>query len=145
MKLKCKFGKPHHGWLPVKLTAGDYNLEMDVSDVPVDPIYILISSLHRALNGLESEVWWHLEPASYYFYFEPEENGEVKFLIAFAEENVTRNHREIVFETAGSQAEIIFPFWRAIKEFASHSYEGPDWPPVDHAELEKLTALVKGE
>jgi hypothetical protein len=67
MKLKCKFGEPHYGWLPVKLTAGDYTLEMDVSDVPVDPIYILILSLHRALNGLESEIWWHLEPVSYYF------------------------------------------------------------------------------
>jgi hypothetical protein len=145
MKLKCKFGEPHHGWLSIRLTTGDFSLEMEVSDVPVDPIYVLISSLCLALNGLESEVWWHLEPASYYFYFEPEEQGEFKFSIAFAESNVTRNHRETVFETSGSKAEIIFPFWRAIKEFASHSYKEPDWSAIDHAELENLTVLVRGE
>ncbi|MBK8903705.1 MAG: hypothetical protein IPM53_21155 [Anaerolineaceae bacterium] len=128
MKLECKFGKPHDGWLPVSLNAGGFSLEIDVSDVPVDPIYVLISSLYRALSGLDSEVWWHLEPASYYFYFEPEETGELKFTIAFAEENVTRNHREIVFETSGSKAEIILPLWRAIQEFVSYSYKEPDWP-----------------
>jgi hypothetical protein len=79
------------------------------------------------------------------FYFEPEETGEIKFSITFAESTVTRNHRETVFETLGSKAEIIFPFWRALKEFASHSYEEPDWPPVDHVELEKLTVLASGE
>jgi len=56
MKLKCKLGIPQHGWLHVLVTIDKFRLEMDVSDVPVNPIDILMSSLSRALHKFESEL-----------------------------------------------------------------------------------------
>lgn len=143
MKIKCKFGVPHHGWLPVKVTVGDFYLEMEASDVPVNPINILISSLTRTLSGFESEVWWHLEPASYYFSFASEGEDNYKFTISFADVDSVSSKRQHIFETSGNKNEIILPFWRAVKEFASHSYLEPHWPETYEGWIDQLTTMVK--
>jgi len=69
-KLTLEFGVPEHGWLPIKIAFNDFSLEFEASDVPANPIDQLISSLISVTKGLKAEVWWHLEPAYYYFEFE---------------------------------------------------------------------------
>ena len=143
MKLKCRFGVPEHGWLLVQVLAGDYTLEMDVSDVPVNPIDQLIESLCRVLYGMESEVWWHLEPASYYFSFSRSGTTKYRCEITFAKGNKVSDPRRDVLTVVGNVNEVIFPFWRAIREFMTYEYEEPRWPKTDAFAVEKLTELVR--
>ena len=143
MKVKCKFGVPHHGWLPVKITIGDFTLEFEASDVPANPVDLLTASLLRSLHGLESEVWWHLEPASCYFTFTPIQAEQYLFSISYADSHSDAEVRHEKYRMSGGRDEVIVPFWRAIKEFMSHSYLSSDWPLTYDLELEKLTSAIK--
>lgn len=145
MKLKVKFGTPHHGWLPVEITQNDFELQFEASDVPVNPIDQLIEGLLRVINNLESEVWWHLEPPSYYFNFSRISTDQFCLAISFADDSKVTTTRQELFRAIGTKKEIIAPFWRAIKEFLSHSYVEPDWPPLYTEELEELTKKIKAE
>jgi hypothetical protein len=60
-KLKVEFHQPEHGWLPVTLRQGDFELRFRASDVPVNLIDLLISSIRQITKGDATEVWWHLE------------------------------------------------------------------------------------
>ncbi len=141
-KIKIKFGEPHHGWLPVSFVAGEFVLDFDASDVPENPLYHLIDAIYKALVGLESEIWWHhLEPAGYYFSFEPKGPDECVLKVTFTNGNVPEKTKKI-FETNGSFSQILFPFWRGVKEFNTHNYSEPHWPGVPAYELQKLTTLI---
>jgi len=145
MKLKCKLGVPQHGWLPILLTYGDFRLEMDVSDVPVNSVDLLVHSLSRVIDGLESDVWWHLEPASYTFSFSPKEMDKFSFGVSFLDGSVGDEKSQHIFECTGSRDEIILPFWRAVMEFASHSYTEPEWPAIDELALTRLTTKIRND
>ncbi|MCM8529158.1 MAG: hypothetical protein NE327_21730 [Lentisphaeraceae bacterium] len=138
--LKCKFGVPHHGWLTVEVTKGDFHLEMDSSDVPVDPVQHLVLALYKILKGIDSEVWWNLEPAGYYWYFTKLEDNRYQIKITFQEcSDSPEKQTELL---TGTKQEIIMPLWGALKEFYSHSYEEPHWPVSDDRELKKLSEII---
>ncbi|MEO9898557.1 MAG: hypothetical protein ABJD13_08320 [Paracoccaceae bacterium] len=144
MTLKCKFGKPQHGWLPVELLLDDEVLELNVSDVPVNPINCLILGLDRTINGLHDEIFFHLEPDGYYLCFQCLAEHSFDFrLERFETDTVQQEKRTLIYESTGNKHEIILPFWRAIKDFSSHSYAEPAWPAVDNGALSKLTKSVK--
>ena len=140
-KIKVKFGKPLHGWLPVFLAAGQFELEFEASDVPENPIYLLVDALQKALVGLESEVWWHLEPGGYYFNFEPQSIEECTLKITYTSGDAPEKV-EKVFEMNGNFKQILLPFWRAVSEFNSHGYSERNWPETPADELYKLTTLI---
>jgi hypothetical protein len=140
--MKIKFGEPEHGWLPVSLVAEDYTLDMDVSDVPVDPLGLLVSSLSKAVSGIEGEVWWHLEPDGFYFTFGRTED-DYCLRIESAHVAPERETRTSEFELSGSLEDIILPFWRALREFESHGYSEPAWPDFPKAEMTRLTELIE--
>jgi len=81
MKLKCRFGIPQHGWLPIFITCDDFQNEMKVSDMPVNSVDMLIQALSRILDGVDSKVWWHLKPANYTLDFVPQEVGGYNYSI----------------------------------------------------------------
>lgn len=144
MTLKCKFGEPEHGWLPVELSLEGQILNLDVSDVPADPINCLILGLDRTINGLQDEIFFHLEPDGYLFCFESLSEKRFSFRLERSECDAARQQsRTLIYESTGGKNDIILPFWRAIREFASHCYVEPAWPTVDHEALLKLTKLVK--
>jgi len=144
MKLSCKFGVPAHGWLPVKIEAGEFHIEFEASDVPIDPIDSLIMALIRVLNGFEDEIPFHLEPACYYLRLTPVAEESVVFRVEVSEtDSRSRQHRKEICELTASRDEIIRPLWRAVSGFASHSYSETDWPQIDTAALEKLKELIK--
>ena len=55
-KLKISFGQAHHGWLPTTLTYGDFKLEVDISDVPIDPMEQLCTALIQLLKGIQEPI-----------------------------------------------------------------------------------------
>ena len=140
--IKINFGKPEYGWLPVTLVTKDYNLDMDVSDVPVDPVQLLIDALSKALSGVDGEVWWHLEPNGYYFTFGLKEN-DYCLTIDSAHVSFEKEIRYSEFTMSGSLEDIILPFWRALREFESHGYSDPAWPDFPKSEMIRLTELIE--
>ena len=144
MMVKCKFGKPAAGWLPVELLLERQFLEFHVSNVPEDPIRHLIVGLDRAITGWHDEVFFHLEPDGYLLCFQHLAKDSFKFRLDYLESRAGRSPiRTLIHESTGSKKQVIFPFWRAIKEFASHCYVEPAWTTVDNAALQNLTRLVK--
>jgi hypothetical protein len=137
-KIKVNFGKPLHGWLPVSLAAGQFELEFRASDVPENPLYLLVDALLKALVDLESEVWWHLEPDGFYFNFEPHGNEECTLKISYTN-GVPPEMVKKVFEIRGDFKKILLPFWRAVREFDSHDYSKHHWPKTHVDDLNKLT------
>jgi len=140
-KLKIEFGQPEHGWLPVYLRHGDFDLQFEASDVPVNPIGQLISGIRQITHGIGTEVWWHLEPASYYFNFD-KRNDEYLLTLLFSKTDDT--DKQMVYETNGKYDDIIMPFYRAIKNFSTREIEKIHWPKLEEDEINKLTTIVKG-
>ncbi len=144
MTLKCKFGEPENGWLPVELSLEGQILNLDVSDVPADPINCLILGLDRTITGLQDEIFFHLEPDGYFLCFECLAKDCFGFRLERSVRDVAQlPSRTLIYERTGNKHEIVLPFWRAIKEFASHCYVEPAWPNIDNVALSKLTKLVK--
>ena len=135
--IKVDFGEPHHGWLPVKIESDEYTCEFEASDVPVDPLGVLADALGTVVTSGQVEVWWHLEPAGYYFNFISTPNG-YELAISFSKDSKLQN-KEHLHTFSGSFSEIILPVWRALKEFYSHNYTEPHWPGKAAMKMQVLT------
>ena len=139
-RLKIVFGHPEHGWLPVELRHNGFELQFMASDVPVNPVDLLISGLRQITKGIKNEVWWHLEPEGYYFDFD-KEGDKYKLRISFAKRDTA--DKEFIYEIQGQYEEIVMPFYRSIKSFLNQPIDEPHWPKTDEKEIEKLTEIVK--
>jgi hypothetical protein len=139
-KLIVRFGVPEHGWLPVYVKADDFELELDVSDVPVNPLEELCSALTLVLQGASAEVSWHLEPDWYYFQFD--HNDEL-ITLTISEYSYNVPGRTEIIRLTGSIALVVLPFYRALKSLVIPGEEA--WPAIEQAKLDKLTMLLKNE
>ena len=140
-KIKIEFGLPEHGWLPVDLRHGEFELKFMASDVPVNPIDQLISGISQITKGITAEVWWYLEPEGYYLNFDTK-GVEYNLRISFAKNDTAA--KELLYETQGEYEDIVMPFYRSIKNFFTQTIEESHWPKTDKNKIEKLTNTVKG-
>jgi hypothetical protein len=138
-KLLIKLGQPEHGWLPVELTYGEFELQFTASDIPVNPIDQLISGIKQITKGISTQVWWHLEPEGYYFHFE---KGSDIFTLRVSFARNETAEKELIFETKGNYDRIIMPFYRCVKNFFSKEIEEVHWPVPDKNEIDKLVEVV---
>jgi len=139
-EITVRFGVPEHGWLPVSINAGGFELQLDVSDVPVNPLEELCSALILVLQGMDAEVGWHLEPAWYYFRFSI--SDELITLI-ISEQSYWGTTKTEIIRLTGTMACVVLPFYRALKSLVVSSEEA--WPAIEQAKLDKLTMLAKNE
>ena len=143
-KITCKFGKPSNGWLPLYFFVDGYELDVEVSDVPVNPVDMLLDGLGRVLNNLDAEVPWHLEPVSYYFQFKPLDSKRVHFAITRSDSATKiESKRQIEKEVEIGKMELVLPLWRAVSEYASHNFSDPDFDPINLTQLQKLKQNIK--
>ena len=54
---------PKHGWVKVRVTIADQELEIDASDVPNNPVQEMAIAVRETSEGRNAPVWWYLEPA----------------------------------------------------------------------------------
>ncbi len=139
--MKLKFGKPNHGWLPVKIESMEWAVEFESSDVPEDPLYQLIDGLCKVLNSSEAEVWWHLEPAGYFFNLSRAKD-KYKLDISFSMDSRADN-REDIKSLTGDFDEVILPVWRGLKDFYSRKYSSPHWPDEPTVDMSALNSKIK--
>ena len=65
-KIELNLGNPKNGWLPIELKSANFELEFIASNIPEIPTDKLCESLILALNGIETEICWNLEPECYF-------------------------------------------------------------------------------
>lgn len=141
-RIRIAYTPPIHGWLPITLTLDGKTFDIDASDVPNNPVEILIDALESIARGRASSVWWHMEPASYFMYFEPV-RGEVRFRLAYGADGDARRAQEVCVIEGGS-GEILMPFWRFLREFQSQAFAEPHWPDIAYSRLSEIKRLLGG-
>lgn len=143
-KLHIDFGIPEHGWLPTIFQYQDYKLELEISDVPVDPMIQLCNALIGINKGIHepTRIIWHLEPYCYYLQLKFE-NG--RYIAIIYESDEFDSPAKLTKEITGTYDEIILPLFRGLKKFWSHSSKKPHWDKLDSKRIDELTKLTKEE
>ncbi len=141
-KLHVEFGIPEHGWLPTIFQYQDYKLELEISDVPLDPMVQLCDALIEINKGIKepSIIIWHLEPYCYYLQLMTVDRQYKAVILESDEfESLSKVSKEIL----GSFESIILPLYRGLKKFWSQSYNKPHWDELNSERIDELTKLIK--
>lgn len=141
-KIVLAFGTPEHGWLTTNLRHQDFELELGISNVPLDPMVQLCDALIEINKGIKepSRVIWNSEPHCYHLQLTELKNG---YKAVVLESDELESPTKITTELSGKFEEIILPFYRALKKFWSKSYKPPHWDELDSQRIEELTELIK--
>lgn len=141
-KINLEFGIPRHGWLLTNFSYKDIVLELDISDVPVNPMTQLCDALIEINKGIAepSRIIWHLEPYCYYLQLRKLDH---RYMVIILESDEFNSPTKMTTEISGTFEEIILPLYRALKKFWSKSYSPPHWEALDSKRIEELTLLIK--
>lgn len=138
-KIELNLGNPNNGWLPIELKSADFELEFIASIIPEIPTDKLCESLILAINGIDSEICWNLEPECYFFELNKIEKG-IELNISKSG-GITKN-RNLNYKLAGDFESVILPMYRSLKKFNTLEFDKADWKKIDQIKLNKLTELV---
>lgn len=141
-RIHIEFGIPEHGWLQTNFKYNDFELELDISDVPLDPMVQLCDALIQINKGISKpdRIIWHLEPYCYYLQLERSQND---FKATILESDELDSPTKVTKEILGEFEEIILPLYRELKRFWSNSYKHPHWDELETERIEELTNLIK--
>lgn len=142
-RLNIEFGIPEHGWLPMSFSYKDFKIELEISDIPVDPMEQLCNSLIEINKNIQkpNRVLWHLEPYCYYLQLLKLEENKYKVIILESEK--PEGKPRVTNEISGAFEEMVYPFYKALKDFCSKSYKSPHWGQLDAKRIDELTNLIK--
>ncbi|EWH10943.1 hypothetical protein KLA_16080 [Cellulophaga geojensis KL-A] len=138
-KIELNLGNPKNGWLPIELKSTDFELKFNASNIPKNPTDKLCESLILAMNGIETEICWNLEPECYFF--ELKQSGKNINLNISNSSGITKN-RNPIYEMTGDIESVILPMYRSLKKFSTQEFDNADWKKIDQIKLNKLTELV---
>lgn len=141
-KLHIEFGIPKHGWLPTILQYEDYKLELEISNVPLDPMVQLCDALIEMIRGVKEpcRIRWHLEPYCYYLQLVVVD-GVYKAIILESEE--FDGPSTVTKEIVGSFESIILPLYRGLKKFWLQSFKKPNWGELSSERMDELSKLIQ--
>jgi hypothetical protein len=139
--MKFEIGNPEHGWVNIKLSHNETEIEFEASDVPNNPISELILAVESALNGIDSLVWWNLEPAGYYFKFTIS-GSELELEVLYSISSLESQAQSILVVSASCH-ELLVVFWRALRKFETFNHKEPNWPVVEFKNLEPIELRLK--
>jgi hypothetical protein len=139
--MKFEIGNPEHGWVNIKLSHNETEIEFDASDVPNNPISELILAIESALSGIDSLVWWNLEPAGYYFKFKIS-GSELELEVLYSINSIESQAQSILV-VSGSCHELLVVFWRALRKLETFNHKEPNWPVVEFKNLEPIELRLK--
>ena len=138
-KIELNLGNPKNGWLPIELKFADFELEFNASNIPENPTDKLCESLILAMNGIETEICWNLEPE--YYFFELKQSGKGIEMIISKSGGITEK-RNLIYNLTGDFESVILPMYRSLKRFSTLEFDITNWKKIDQIKLNKLTELV---
>jgi hypothetical protein len=146
-KLRVSFDEPEHGWISIKMSAGEENLALIASHVPYDSITELAMALYKILEGFpEAAVRWNAEPAEYEFACHIcEESLDLEVCeVTHVQGGIMRNS---VFSFSGPRDQSLITFWRALRDLQGRydpvEFERRWKEPFPTREMEVLTRRIK--
>ena len=140
IKIELNLGNPKNGWLPIKLKSAEFELEFNASNIPENPTDKLCESLILAINGIETEICWNLEPECYFY--ELKQSGKEIELNISKSGGIIKN-RNLIYKLTGDFESVILPMYRSLKKFNTLEFDKADWKKIDQIKLNKLTELIK--
>lgn len=142
-KIDIEFGIPEHGWLPMSFRYQGFELELEISDVPQNPIVQLCDALIQINKGITrpTRIIWHLEPYCYYLQLELVKS---RYKIIISESDELDATAKITKEIAGDFDSIVMPLYRGLKRFWSKESKPPHWEQPEPGKIKELTTLIKG-
>lgn len=146
MKLDVEFGRPRHGWLPLKMAAEGFTLELTASYLIHDPVEGLASALAlRLKGGDEATVSWNEEPTDFEFRFTAVGPDTRLRITRFPDDDRRKGSGVKLFDTTGPTADLCLPFWRALRRLETarppNEYKaawGHHFPSAKVAEIKAL-------
>lgn len=146
-RLKVDLDRPENGWLIVELASGDQQYSFHPSYIPYDSITELVNALLKTLDGYDKAiVRWNDEPVEHEFAFEPK-GDQVDFRAYIINEMVFGKEQEQVFEFSGTTYEVVWPFWKALRDMESRQsrreYEKQWREPFPERGMVELTRRIK--
>ena len=146
-RLTIDLDRPESGWLRVELSFADQKYSFYPSHVPYDSICELVNALLKTLDGYDKAVVrWNDEPVEHEFVFEPG-GGHVDFRVYLINDTVVGKEREQVFMFNGSTQDVVWPFWKALRDMESRQskkeYEKQWRESFPEREMVELTRRVK--
>lgn len=114
-------------------------MEFNASNIPEIPTDKLCESLILALNGINTEICWNLEPECYFFELKPSDN-KINLIISKSG-GITKN-RNVVYGLTTDFESVILPLYRSLKKFSTLEFNKADWTKLDQTKLNKLTKLL---
>ena len=139
-KIRPNIGNPKNGWIPIEFNSTDFKLEFNASNIPENPTAKLCESLILALNGINTEICWNLEPECYFY--ELKQSGKEIELNISKSGGITKN-RNLIYKLTGDFESVILPMYRSLKKFNTLEFDKADWKKIDQIKLNKLTELIK--
>ena len=146
-RLRIDLDRPSSGWLKVELSFVDQTYSFIPSHVPYDSISELVNALLKTLDGYDKAiVRWNDEPVEHEFVFEPKGN-QSEFRVLRITEAAKGKEREQVFIFQGPIYDLVWPFWKALRDMESkqsrREYEKQWREPFPEREMIDLTKRVK--
>lgn len=140
--IRLVIGEPEHGWLPLVLEYGVFQLELEASDVPQDPMQQLCDALIQLNKGIAQpdQVIWHLEPHCYYLQLEMVDDG---YKIQILESVNLDSPVTVVQVIYGTFETLVLPFYCSLKDFDAKAHQPPHWEELDPERIKLLTDLIK--
>lgn len=126
---------PEHGWVKLRLTIVDREIEIDASDVPNNPVQELAVAVREMSEGRNASVWWHLEPEWYFMSFKHALGG-IRLEIERPQSPDDETSTQAIVAYSGS--DVIRPFLNFLQDFRSREFSEDDWPEVDWRPLDQL-------
>ena len=131
-QLNIFFDNPVHGWLPVTMQFNGKELELDVSDVPVEPIGELVSALLDISESRSKKITWFLEPVE----------CDLAFVVIgdFTTLEVSLNDKSLVYSIEMETNVMLLTLWRALRKF--ETFDVKDHWEIPKKYIAKLTLKI---
>ena len=136
-KLRVWFDAPRSGWLPATVATGDCEAVLSISDVPNDFVFELVTALLVVAQG-----------SGFAFAVANEEPRRIAFEFNRADRianfaAVDHRAAETMVSFNGRPADVVLPFWRALRRLQTANATEWRWAFPD-ADIARLSAAVEG-
>jgi len=133
--VELSYEPPAHGWIKLRLTIFDREIEIDASDVPNNPVQQLVVAVRALSEGRDASVWWHLEPEWYVMRFRHTLGG-IRLDIERCQSPDDEASKQSIVAYSG--VDVMEPFLGFLRDFRLRDFSEYDWPKVDWRPLGQL-------
>lgn len=141
-KIHFDIGQPESGWVKIKLSIADFELEFFASNIPEDPLENLYESLIILCSSVKTtcKISWHLEPNYYHFEIDKHTSN---YTLKIKKSKNEKSTEKLIIRVEGDYNELLKPIYRGLRKFGSFDINEKDWKKIPNSKMEKLKSVFK--